>query len=157
MGRESIDVVASEATGEERERLFQRGAERFPDLAKHARKTDREIPVIVLTPIGDALSAMDIADERSLLAAARTGDEEAFGRLAAHHRPGLEVFCSLMLGCPHTGHDALCETLLRGWSGLHGLAPSACVRIWLYRLATRSASKVLEEPMSLAAPDRLTV
>ena len=54
VGRESIDVVASEARGEERERLFQRGAERFPDLAKHARKTDREIPVIILTPLGDA-------------------------------------------------------------------------------------------------------
>jgi deazaflavin-dependent oxidoreductase (nitroreductase family) len=54
VGRESIDVVASEATGEERERLFQTGAERFPDLAKHARKTDREIPVIILTPLGDA-------------------------------------------------------------------------------------------------------
>ena len=79
---------------------------------------------------------MDIADERSLLAAARTGDEKAFGRLAAHYRPGLEVFCSLMLGCPHAGHDAVCETLLRGWNGLHGLAPSVCARIWLYRLAT---------------------
>ena len=54
VGRESIDVVASEATGEERARLFRSGAERFPDLAKHARKTDREIPVIILTPRGDA-------------------------------------------------------------------------------------------------------
>ena len=54
VGSESMDVVASEATGEERERLFQRGAERFPDLGKHARKTAREIPVIVLTRRGDA-------------------------------------------------------------------------------------------------------
>ena len=54
VGRESIDVVAREATGEERERLFRRGAERFPDLAEHVRKTDRDIPVIVLTPLGDA-------------------------------------------------------------------------------------------------------
>jgi deazaflavin-dependent oxidoreductase (nitroreductase family) len=54
VGRESIDVVAREATGEERERLFQRGAERFPDLAEHAGKADRDIPVIVLTPLGDA-------------------------------------------------------------------------------------------------------
>jgi deazaflavin-dependent oxidoreductase (nitroreductase family) len=53
VGRETIDVVAREATGEERERLFRRGAERFSDLAKHARKTDRNIPVIVLTPLGD--------------------------------------------------------------------------------------------------------
>ena len=51
---ETIDVVAEEATGEERERLFARGAERFPDLARHARRTDRVIPVIVLTPLGGA-------------------------------------------------------------------------------------------------------
>ena len=51
VGSETIDVVAEEAAGEERERLFARGADRFPDLAKHARKTDRVIPVIVLTPL----------------------------------------------------------------------------------------------------------
>ena len=44
VGRETIDVVALEATGEERERLFERGAERFPDLAKHARKLVRVPP-----------------------------------------------------------------------------------------------------------------
>jgi deazaflavin-dependent oxidoreductase (nitroreductase family) len=54
VGGETIDVVAREATGEERERLFRRGAERFPDLAKHALKTDRNIPVIVFTPLGGA-------------------------------------------------------------------------------------------------------
>lgn len=52
VGRETIDVVADEATGEERERLFALGAERFPQLFEHARKTDRVIPVIVLTPRG---------------------------------------------------------------------------------------------------------
>ena len=54
VGRKLIDVVAEEAAGEERERLFRRGCERFPDLAKHARKADRDIPVIVLTPLRDA-------------------------------------------------------------------------------------------------------
>jgi len=54
VGRETIDVLAREATGEERQRLFRREAERFPDLAEHARRTDRDIPVIVLTPLGGA-------------------------------------------------------------------------------------------------------
>ena len=79
---------------------------------------------------------MDTLDERSLIAAARAGDENAFGRLAAHHRPGLELFCVLMLGCPRAAHNAVCETLLRGWSQLHHGAPSTSARIWLYRLAT---------------------
>jgi deazaflavin-dependent oxidoreductase (nitroreductase family) len=54
VGRETIDVMAAEAAGEERARLFRRGAARFPDLAEHARKTKRDIPVIVLTPIAGA-------------------------------------------------------------------------------------------------------
>jgi DNA-directed RNA polymerase specialized sigma24 family protein len=87
---------------------------------------------------------MDTADERSLLRAARAGDEDAFGRLASPHRPGLELFCQLMLGCPHAAHDAVCETLLRGWSELHEDAPPASARIWLYRLATDVCLEDLE-------------
>lgn len=136
VGRETIDVVAEEAKGEERERLFARAADRFPDLAKYARTTDRMIPVIVLTPVGGNRATMDTAHERILLAAARAGDETAFGRLASHHRPGLERYCQLMLGCPHHAHEAMCETLLRGWRNLDRVAPSASTRIWLYRLAT---------------------
>ena len=79
---------------------------------------------------------MHAPDERSLIAAARAGDEQAFGHLASRHRPGLERFCQLMLGCPHRAHEAVCETLLRGWLDLDRVAPSASARIWLYRLAT---------------------
>jgi deazaflavin-dependent oxidoreductase (nitroreductase family) len=54
VGSETIGVFAEEAAGEERERLFARGAKRFPDLAKYARKSDRVVPVIILTPLGSA-------------------------------------------------------------------------------------------------------
>ena len=54
VGRKRIAVVAAEATGEERSRLFRRGADRVPDLAEHARRSGRVIPVIVLTPLGRA-------------------------------------------------------------------------------------------------------
>jgi deazaflavin-dependent oxidoreductase (nitroreductase family) len=50
VGTDTIPVVASEATGEERERLYRSQAERAPQFAEYARKTDREIPVIILTP-----------------------------------------------------------------------------------------------------------
>lgn len=88
---------------------------------------------------------MDTADERRLLAEARTGDEKAFGRLASRHRPGLELYCQLMLGCPHQAHDAVCETLLRGWRDLDRVAASASARIWLYRLATTVCLEDLNE------------
>jgi RNA polymerase sigma-70 factor (ECF subfamily) len=75
-------------------------------------------------------------EERSLLAAARAGDEPAFGRFASRYRPALDFFCLLMLGCPHAAQDAVCETLLRGWRDLARGAPAESPRIWLYRLAT---------------------
>jgi RNA polymerase sigma-70 factor (ECF subfamily) len=81
--------------------------------------------------------SLDAGEERSLLAAARAGDELAFGRVASRYRPGLELYCLLMLGCPHAAHDAVCETLLRGWRDLGRVAPSGSPRIWLYRLATQ--------------------
>jgi deazaflavin-dependent oxidoreductase (nitroreductase family) len=50
VGTDTIDVVASEATGEERERLYRTQAERIPQFADYEQQTERVIPVIVLTP-----------------------------------------------------------------------------------------------------------
>ncbi len=50
VGADMIDVVASEATGEERERLYRIQAERVPQFAEYEEQTERVIPVIVLTP-----------------------------------------------------------------------------------------------------------
>ena len=50
VGTDTIDVLASEATGEERERLFRAQAERLPQFAEYQRRTERAIPVIVLAP-----------------------------------------------------------------------------------------------------------
>jgi deazaflavin-dependent oxidoreductase (nitroreductase family) len=47
---DTIDVVASEATGEERERIFQIQAERVPQFAEYQKQIKRLIPVMVLTP-----------------------------------------------------------------------------------------------------------
>jgi deazaflavin-dependent oxidoreductase (nitroreductase family) len=49
VGTESFDVTASEATGEERDRIYRAQAERHPQFAEYERNTDRTIPVIVLT------------------------------------------------------------------------------------------------------------
>jgi deazaflavin-dependent oxidoreductase (nitroreductase family) len=50
VGSETIDVMAEEATGDKRDRLFARAAEHYPQLGQLARKTKRVIPVMVLTP-----------------------------------------------------------------------------------------------------------
>jgi deazaflavin-dependent oxidoreductase (nitroreductase family) len=54
IGSETIDVLATEAVGEERERLFQEQIKRAPQFAEYAEKTDRVIPVIILTPTARA-------------------------------------------------------------------------------------------------------
>ena len=50
VGSDTIEVVASEAIGAERDRLYRTQAERVPQFAEYEKQTDRVIPVIVLTP-----------------------------------------------------------------------------------------------------------
>ena len=52
VGTNTIEVAASEASGDERERLFSAQVERSPQFGEYQSKTDRVIPVIVLTPTG---------------------------------------------------------------------------------------------------------
>lgn len=51
VGADTIDVVASEVGGEERDRLFNAQAEMMPVFHDYQAKTDRKIPVVVLTPM----------------------------------------------------------------------------------------------------------
>ncbi len=50
VGDSTLRVIAEEATGQERERLFAQQAIAQPQFAEYQSKTDRQIPVIVLTP-----------------------------------------------------------------------------------------------------------
>jgi deazaflavin-dependent oxidoreductase (nitroreductase family) len=50
VGDDTLDVVASEAEGEERERLFDAQKQRVPQFGEYEQKTTRQIPVVVLTP-----------------------------------------------------------------------------------------------------------
>jgi F420H(2)-dependent quinone reductase len=52
VGRETHTVRARDAEGEERERLWRQLADVYPGYDRYARKTSRQIPVIVLEPIG---------------------------------------------------------------------------------------------------------
>ncbi|HTR75761.1 MAG TPA: nitroreductase family deazaflavin-dependent oxidoreductase [Solirubrobacterales bacterium] len=52
VGADTLDVVAEEATGEERDRLYATQVEQQPQFAEYEQKTDRKIPVMVLKPRG---------------------------------------------------------------------------------------------------------
>ncbi len=47
------DMTAREVTGEEKARWWERAVAAFPPYADYQKKTDREIPVFVLTPAAD--------------------------------------------------------------------------------------------------------
>jgi RNA polymerase sigma-70 factor, ECF subfamily len=74
--------------------------------------------------------------ERALLEAARSGDQDAYAGLVEPHRPALQAHCYRMLGSLHDAEDALQETLLRAWRGLPGFDGGRPIRPWLFRIAT---------------------
>jgi DNA-directed RNA polymerase specialized sigma24 family protein len=75
--------------------------------------------------------------DRDLLAAARAGDEASFRLLAERHRAGLEAYCLLMLGCPHTADRCLRASLSLAWQGIDHAGRRSTPRIWLYWVATQ--------------------
>jgi len=111
-----------------------------------------------LTPVG--------AEEHSLLAAARAGDERAFEALVAGHQRALHVHCYRMLGSYDDAEEATQETLLSAWRGLATYEQRAPLQHWLYRIATNTCLKLRtrrkRQPISLIDvgyvqpyPDRL--
>lgn len=50
IGTDTVDVLAVELTGEERDRVFEAQKATQPQFAEYEAKTDRKIPVIELAP-----------------------------------------------------------------------------------------------------------
>ena len=51
VGRKKLDVKATLATGAERERLWEVGKTANPMWSKYQARTERELPVVMLTPV----------------------------------------------------------------------------------------------------------
>jgi RNA polymerase sigma-70 factor, ECF subfamily len=78
----------------------------------------------------------DPGDARALIDAARTGDEEAFGRIVDRERVALEAHCYRMLGSAHDAEDAVQETFVKAWRALLKYRGESALGTWLHRIAT---------------------
>ena len=96
--------------------------------------------------------------ERDLLAAARSGDDDAYAGLVAPYRAALHAHCYRMLGSLPDAEDALQESLLRAWRGLPRFEGRSSLRAWLYTIATNACLKAIERrprrvlPLDCGAP-----
>jgi RNA polymerase sigma-70 factor (ECF subfamily) len=77
-------------------------------------------------------------DLDATVAAARTGDEEAFGRLVERFTPELQVHCYRMLGSLDDAEDTVQDVFLQAWRALPRFEGRASIRTWLYRIATNA-------------------
>jgi deazaflavin-dependent oxidoreductase (nitroreductase family) len=78
-GRRRLRAVARTAGPEERARLWPRLLELYPGYAEYQRRTEREIPVVVLSPVGPVEGPAGSRDE---------AEESAWSRGVAHWLEG---------------------------------------------------------------------
>ncbi len=78
-------------------------------------------------------------EEQALLDRARTGDREAFARLATLHRDAVFRAAWAVLGDQEDALDATQDALLRAFRGLPGFDGRASFRTWARRIATNVA------------------
>jgi RNA polymerase sigma-70 factor, ECF subfamily len=83
-------------------------------------------------------------NEQELFAAARKGDEEAFGRLIEPYRRELHAHCYRMLGSVPDAEDALQDALLGAWKGLARFEGRSSLRSWLYTITTNACLKAIQ-------------
>jgi RNA polymerase sigma-70 factor (ECF subfamily) len=96
------------------------------------------------------------AEDALIIAAARAGDESAFGALVERHRRELQVHCYRMLGSFEDSEDLVQETFLRAWRKRESFEGRSTFRAWLYRIATNACLDFLDRHPRQPIPRQVT-
>jgi len=118
-------------------------------LNDSARWVDADVPgATVIRESGegdDSCLCYETACEADLVAAAKSGDQQAFVELCRRHSPLLKRRIRRIVRNREDAEDVLQETLIRAFSHLPGFRAKCSFRTWIMTIATNNSLMLLRK------------
>src|SRR6185437_17082030 len=112
------------------------GRETNPEPMRRMRCMRLEVVPAQVTPT-PSISAQ--SEEQALIAAAKAGDQRAYGQLLERHHAVAFRAAYLVAGSAADAEDATQEACMKAWLAMSRFRPDAPFRPWLVRIAINEA------------------